>query len=178
MMMTIMNDMHAHSDIEQAHPLHSIPDLFSGLAQETTQHLISEISNQADHVITMSNEIKITQIPDRMYFRIGDVAEIAGIKPYVLRFWEKEFEFLNPVKNGAGQRVYRRSEVESVLLIKKLLYTERLTIEGAKKRIRELRKEGKLAGAKRERATIDDRKIECLSSLRKDLAELIAIASK
>src|SRR5471030_63693 len=72
---------------------------------------------------------QITTIPDRMYFRIGDVAEIAGVQPYVLRFWEKEFEFLGPIKNSAGQRLYRKGDVEAVLLIKRLLYLERYSIE-------------------------------------------------
>jgi len=75
---------------------------------------------------------KIPSIPDRMYFRIGDVAEIAGVQPYVLRFWEKEFDFLVPIKNSAGQRLYRKGDVESVLLIKRLLYLERYSIEGAR----------------------------------------------
>ena len=70
---------------------------------------------------------------------LGDVAEIAGVQPYVLRFWEKEFDFLAPIKNAAGQRLYRKGDVESVLLIKRLLYLERYSIEGAKKRIKELR---------------------------------------
>ena len=122
-------------------------------------------------------EEKLAQIPDRMYFRIGDVADITGIKTYVLRFWEKEFSFLNPVKNNSGQRIYRRSDVESVLLIKRLLYQERYSIEGAKKRINELRKQGQLAGAKRTRATLDDRKIETLVQLRQDLADLIELTS-
>jgi DNA-binding transcriptional MerR regulator len=123
------------------------------------------------------DEEKIPTIPDRMYFRIGDVAEIAGVQPYVLRFWEKEFSFLNPVKNNSGQRIYRRSDVESVLLIKRLLYQERYSIEGAKKRINELRKQGELAGAKRARGTLDDRKIETLVQLRQDLADLIELTS-
>lgn len=122
-------------------------------------------------------EEKLAQIPDRMYFRIGDVADITGIKTYVLRFWEKEFNFLSPVKNNAGQRIYRRSDVESVLLIKRLLYQERYSIEGAKKRINELRKKGELAGAKRARGQLDDKKIETLAQLRQELADLIELTS-
>jgi DNA-binding transcriptional MerR regulator len=84
------------------------------------------------------------QIPERLYFRIGDVAELVGVKPYVLRYWETEFPIVAPTKSGTGQRVYRRTDVENLLLIKHLLYQERYSIEGAKKRIRELRKEGEL----------------------------------
>ena len=73
------------------------------------------------------------EIPDKLYFRIGDVARLAGIKPYVLRFWETEFSALGPKKSGAGQRLYRRKDVELVLEIKRLLYDQRFTIEGARK---------------------------------------------
>ncbi|HEY4361511.1 MAG TPA: MerR family transcriptional regulator [Bryobacteraceae bacterium] len=73
------------------------------------------------------------EIPDKLYFRIGDVARLAGIKPYVLRFWETEFPGLGPRKSGTGHRLYRRKDVEMVLEIKRLLYGERFTIEGARK---------------------------------------------
>jgi DNA-binding transcriptional MerR regulator len=118
---------------------------------------------------------KIPVIPDRMYFRIGDVAEIAGVQPYVLRFWEKEFDFLAPVKNAAGQRLYRKGDVESVLLIKRLLYMERYSIEGAKKRIKEMRKKGGLAEAKKERGVLDDHKVEIIQKLKTELRELIQL---
>jgi len=120
---------------------------------------------------------KITTIPDRMYFRIGDVAEIAGVQPYVLRFWEKEFDFLAPIKNAAGQRLYRKGDVESVLLIKKLLYLERYSIEGAKKRVKELRKQGGLGEAKRERGTLDDHKIAAIRVAKEELRSLIEYVS-
>ncbi len=74
-----------------------------------------------------------TEIPDKLYFRIGDVARLAGIKPYVLRFWETEFPALGPKKSGTGHRLYRRKDVEMVLEIKRLLYEQRFTIEGARK---------------------------------------------
>src|ERR1700676_4775882 len=73
------------------------------------------------------------EIPDKLYFRIGEVARLAGIKPYVLRFWETEFPPLGPKKSGTGHRLYRRKEVELVLEIKRLLYEKRFTIEGARK---------------------------------------------
>lgn len=72
-------------------------------------------------------------IPDKLYFRIGEVARLAGIKPYVLRFWESEFSGLGPKKSGTGHRLYRRKDVELVLEIKRLLYDKRFTIEGARK---------------------------------------------
>src|SRR3982751_1769616 len=73
------------------------------------------------------------EIPDKLYFRIGEVARLAGIKPYVLRFWETEFSALDPKKSGTGHRLYRRKEVQLVLEIKRLLYEKRYTIEGARK---------------------------------------------
>src|SRR5271170_2530303 len=75
----------------------------------------------------------LPEIPDKLYFRIGDVARLAGIKPYVLRFWETEFPALGPKKSGTGHRLYRRKDVEMVLEIKRLLYEQRFTIEGARK---------------------------------------------
>src|ERR1700752_3503883 len=73
------------------------------------------------------------EIPDKLYFRIGEVSRLAGIKPYVLRFWETEFSSLGPKKSGKGHRLYRRKGVERVLQIKRLLSDKRYTIEGARK---------------------------------------------
>src|SRR5512142_3204544 len=73
------------------------------------------------------------EIPDKLYFRIGEVARLAGIKPYVLRFWETEFPSLGPKKSGTGHRLYRRKDVELVFEFKRLLYEKRFTIEGARK---------------------------------------------
>jgi DNA-binding transcriptional MerR regulator len=75
----------------------------------------------------------LEEIPDKLYFRIGEVARLAGIKPYVLRFWETEFPSLGPKKSGTGHRLYRRKEVQLVLEIKQLLHEKRYTIEGARK---------------------------------------------
>jgi len=73
------------------------------------------------------------EIPNKLYFRIGEVARIAGLKPYVLRFWESEFTGLGPKKSGTGHRLYRQKDVAMVLEIKRLLYEKRFTIEGARK---------------------------------------------
>ena len=75
-------------------------------------------------------------IPDKLYYRIGEVEAITEIPAYVLRYWESEFKLLRPKKNPAGQRLYRKKDLELVLRIKFLLYEERLTLEGAKKRLR------------------------------------------
>ena len=72
-------------------------------------------------------------IPDKLYFRIGEVSELTQTKPYVLRYWETEFPTLKPTKSATGHRLYRRQDVEMVLEIKRLLYEEGFTIEGARK---------------------------------------------
>lgn len=72
------------------------------------------------------------EIPDKLYFRIGEVAGLLGVEPYVLRYWETEFPTLSPKKSGTGHRLYRRKDVELLLKIKHLLYDKRYTIEGAR----------------------------------------------
>lgn len=74
---------------------------------------------------------------DKIYYRIGEVAELTGIKPYVLRYWESEFRWMAPQKSRSKQRLYRKKDIEMVLLIKKLLYEERYTIAGARRWLRE-----------------------------------------
>jgi len=75
------------------------------------------------------------QIPNKLFFKIGEVCEITDTQPYVLRYWESEFPALAPAKNSSGQRIYRRKDIETVLRIKQLLYDEGFTIAGAKKRL-------------------------------------------
>jgi DNA-binding transcriptional MerR regulator len=75
-------------------------------------------------------------IPEKLYFRIGEVSRLCHLPAYVLRFWETEFPQLKPVKSNTGQRMYRRKDVESVLRIKQLLYTEGFTIPGARQHLR------------------------------------------
>src|SRR5512134_214404 len=75
------------------------------------------------------------QIPNKLFFKIGEVCEITDTQPYVLRYWESEFAALAPAKNSSGQRIYRRRDIETVLRIKQLLYEEGFTIAGAKKRL-------------------------------------------
>src|SRR4051812_20358654 len=80
-------------------------------------------------------------IPDKLYFKIGEVAKLADVEPYVLRYWETEFKEINPIKSKTKQRLYRRKDIETVLWIKQLLYEEGFTIDGARKKLRELRGE-------------------------------------
>lgn len=78
-----------------------------------------------------------SRIPEKLFFRIGEVCELIKVQPHVLRYWETEFPMLAPQKNRAGQRVYRRKDVEMVLRIRDLLYEEKFTIAGAKKKLAE-----------------------------------------
>jgi len=82
------------------------------------------------------------EIPNKLYFRIGDVSKLAGVKQHVLRFWETEFPALNPRKSGTNQRLYRRKDVELVLEIKHLLYEKRFTIEGARAYLQQHKQKG------------------------------------
>jgi DNA-binding transcriptional MerR regulator len=72
------------------------------------------------------------EIPDKLFFRIGEVSTMLGLEPYVLRYWETEFPSLSPKKSGTGHRLYRRKDVEMLLRIKHLLYERRFTIDGAR----------------------------------------------
>ncbi len=97
--------------------------------------------------------------PLQEFFSIGDVCHLTDLKPHVLRYWESQFRFLNPVKNRSGNRVYQRREIELIMLVKHLLYTEKFTIEGARKRIEQYRKTGALKSQSRlalEYETVDD----------------------
>jgi DNA-binding transcriptional MerR regulator len=79
-----------------------------------------------------------TDAPDKRYYRIGEVSRITGVKPYVLRYWESEFRWMAPQKSRSKQRLYRRRDIDMILLIKKLLYDQRFTIAGARKKLRDL----------------------------------------
>ena len=83
------------------------------------------------------------RLPEKIYFKIGEVSEIVGVEPYVLRYWETEFDLLKPSKAPSKHRLYKKRDVELLLEIKRLLYTEGFTIEGARKKLKEAKKEEK-----------------------------------
>lgn len=105
-----------------------------------------------------------TEIPEKQYFRIGEVCHITGIEPHVLRYWETEFPRIKPARSRSGQRLYKRRDIEIILQIKDLLYQKKFTIAGAKQYLRQSQKESKLAD--------DDSQPFTLEQLR---AELVAI---
>lgn len=92
--------------------------------------------------------------PVQEFFSIGEVCELTDLKPHVLRYWESQFKFLNPAKNRSGNRVYQRREVELIVLVKHLLYTEKYTIEGARQKVEAQRKGGALRNAARAALTV------------------------
>ena len=123
------------------------------------------------------------KIPDRLFFRIGDVAELAGVEPYVLRYWETEFSKLRPKKASNGQRQYRRKDVETALEIKRLLYDEGYTIAGARKALKHRaqqkkraaptpKKQGSLFGEEPSGGAIDR---EELAAIKQELREILTL---
>ena len=120
------------------------------------------------------------EIPDKLYFRIGEVSRLAGSKPYVLRFWETEFNSLGPKKSGKGHRLYRRKDVELVLEIKRLLYDKRYTIEGARKyldsRTREISAKSSEKQLRPQPALFGDSG-PALEAIRKELTEILQLLS-
>ncbi len=108
--------------------------------------------------------------PVQEYFSIGDVCQLTDLKPHVLRYWESQFRFLNPVKNRSGNRVYQRREIELIMLVKHLLYTEKFTIEGARKRIEQYRRTGSLKTEAR--FALQQESIE---NLTRELRDILAI---
>jgi DNA-binding transcriptional MerR regulator len=108
--------------------------------------------------------------PTQEFFSIGEVCALTDLKPHVLRYWESQFRFLNPAKNRSGNRVYKSREVELIMLVKHLLYTEKYTIEGARQRIEQYRRSGDLkaqASGAASRTT--------LSELREELEQILQL---
>ena len=96
------------------------------------------------------------KIPNKLFFKIGEVCELTDTQPYVLRYWESEFAALAPAKNNSGQRIYRRRDIETILRIKSLLYEEGFTIAGAKKKLeQELKDDGTKAPTPNTRPVAD-----------------------
>ncbi len=111
-------------------------------------------------------------LPGKSYFRIGEVARITRVKPYVLRFWESEFKMMTPPKSRSKQRMYRKKDIGMILKIKQLLYAERFTIEGARKRLSAERREG--ATELREEAKLPTTELRRMRNELEKIQELLA----
>jgi DNA-binding transcriptional MerR regulator len=111
--------------------------------------------------------------PVQEFFAIGDVCQMTDLKPHVLRYWESQFRFLNPAKNRSGNRVYQRREIELIMLVKHLLYTEKYTIEGARQRIDEYRRTGQLKSESR--SALQHETIQNLRAELRDVRDVLDI---
>lgn len=108
-------------------------------------------------------------IPDKSYFRIGEVSRLLNVQPYVIRYWESEFKTVRPIRTRSYQRLYRRRDVEELMLIKRLLYTEKFTITGARKQLQKMRAaEGGIA----------DRPEELMARLEEGLRQIRELLSR
>jgi DNA-binding transcriptional MerR regulator len=113
------------------------------------------------------------EIPDKLYFKIGEVSELLGVEPYVLRYWETEFPVLSPKKSGTGHRLYRRKDVELLLRIKHLLYEKRFTIEGARQAMHAEAKAPKPKPAKQAQQELFSQ--DPLPEIRRELVDILKI---
>ena len=113
------------------------------------------------------------EIPDKLYFKIGEVSELLGVEPYVLRFWETEFPHLTPKKSGTGHRLYRKKDVELLLRIKHLLYEKRFTIEGARQTLQTEGRSAKTRVSKRAQKELFAE--DPLPEIRRALAEILEL---
>lgn len=112
-------------------------------------------------------------IPDKLYFKIGEVGDLLGVEPYVLRYWESEFPQLSPKKSGTGHRLYRRKDVELLLRIKQLLYEKRFTIEGARQTLQANQRGSKAKAAKVVQPGLFSN--DALPEIRRELAEILQL---
>src|SRR3569832_342960 len=112
-------------------------------------------------------------IPDKLYFKIGEVSELLGVEPYVLRYWESEFPGLSPKKSGTGHRLYRRKDVELLLRIKHLLYEKRFTIEGARQSLQSEAKAPKPKVLKRVQQDLFS--ADPLPEIRRELSDILRL---
>jgi DNA-binding transcriptional MerR regulator len=117
-------------------------------------------------------EQELAAIPDKLAFKIGEAADLVGVKPYVLRYWETEFDILKPKKSKHNQRMYERRDVENLLLIKKLLYRDRFSIEGARAALKRLRQDNKRVKQIRTAAEHLEETAGSLESLLTDISSL------
>ena len=118
--------------------------------------------------------MKTPLIPDKLFFKIGEVAELAGLEQHVLRYWEEEIESLKPKKNKSGQRLYQKKDVELIFEIKQLLYAEKFTVAGARKKLKKNKKKETQLNIAFDR----DNFIELKEEIKKDLEFILNILDK
>ncbi|MBO8131158.1 MAG: MerR family transcriptional regulator [Candidatus Marinimicrobia bacterium] len=116
----------------------------------------------------------------KLYYSIGEVSKITGLKPHVLRYWESEFSQLSPAKNRAGNRIYREKDIELIHLIKNLLYEKKFTIEGAKKYLKEMKRNVSISSVdvSKEESLSKKRILEVLQKIKLELIEIANLLDK
>ena len=112
------------------------------------------------------------RIARKEYYSIGEVCEMVDLKPHVLRYWETQFPLLNPSKNRSGNRVYQRKEIKLILLVRQLLYDEKYTIEGAKRKLESVRRSGDLQETSRH--ALEDATVDLLRDELREIQALLA----
>ena len=129
----------------------------------------------------MNKNLSNPEIPDKLYYPIREVAQITGVEPYVLRFWEKEFPAIRPPKGSTGHRRYRRKDIETILEIKRLLYDQGFTIAGARTQLQKAASESpgeQKVTTTRKAGSADSSGAAALNRIRRELNEILTILSK
>jgi DNA-binding transcriptional MerR regulator len=156
------------------------------MEQENSSTEIVELQSEVANAIAATNDDnatesavedpellkKIEAIPDKLAFKIGEAAEILEIRPYVLRYWESEFDELRPKKSNHNQRMYTRNDVKVAMMIKKLLYQDRFSIEGARKALKRVRSYVKQENDKKVLTTKIEKSFDRLYVIADELAQL------
>jgi DNA-binding transcriptional MerR regulator len=142
----------------------SAPEAVSAEVPEVDDAQLSDEESAAPH--------RDRTIAHKEYYSISEVCELVGLKPHVLRYWETQFQVLNPSKNRSGNRVYQRKEIKLILLVKHLLYEEKYTVEGAKQKVEQLRRGGRMR-----EATTRALDAEVLTLLRDEMRQLLKTLS-
>ena len=131
--------------LQQTHPgFAAMMTVDEAIDQESSQDSESKVQNEIEWISpTHKLQNKLENIPDKFGFKIGEAADYVGVKQHVLRYWETEFDILKPKKSKNGQRMYTQKDVETALMIKKLLHDDRFSIEGARSALKKLRQQVK-----------------------------------
>jgi DNA-binding transcriptional MerR regulator len=148
-----------------------IPSGFSR-SSDATSEVSSGISRSSDAASDVPSGFSSPRpIARKEYYSISEVCDLVDLRPHVLRYWETQFALLNPSKNRSGNRVYQRKEIRLILLVKHLLYEEKYTVEGAKKKLEQLRKGGELQSATK--GALDKQMVALLRAEMQTLTELL-----
>jgi len=140
---------------------------------------VNSTTRQTEKNSALSDSLEPGTIPDKLYFKIGEVKKITGVEPHVLRYWESEFKIIRPQRASSKQRLYRRVDVENILTIKKLLYEDGYTVPGARKLLTEKKAEPEAQQEPESQINIPkDRARSMLAEIKSDLQQLKEMLEK